>query len=276
MFFACTAPVRRAPAPTPTPSQPTLVTPPDNLPSVSYHFAPRAHYSILRSDSVITFIGSRKQVQAIARTAYVTLSIESEQGGAFRAVLDSLRAESGTLFSAAARDSATGTSWTSMITSMGRLGALAASQKTLLGDQIAYLLSLLIPVLPPDGLHDSSTWTDSTSVPVHVDSFEATETSQRVYRYTGRQHEFSVETVSLTLQEVFHRSGKAVQSGRAMSLTGHGVRSSHYSLTQNGHVFSAEGRDSLGMSIMVAPESGAIPAFQIGRFRIQLLSGSDR
>jgi hypothetical protein len=223
-------------------------------------------YALERRDSLtLELPGGGNQVQQFARTAYVTVAIAEATGGYRTTIrLDSLRQEAGGTVSADSVLRAEGTTWTGTMTPQGRLGELKADRASVVGDQVGTSLGVLFPVLPPAGLQEAASWTDTTERALRTDAFDAKEravTSYRVLKVENRVYTIDAATA-------FQRTGSGGQATQPMEMTSQGARKSMYRFGSEGAVVGAEGADSAEMTIAIPAVGQTVPVHQRASWKI--------
>ena len=253
---ACGGGPRTATSPTPLPaaggnvSASGTATSPDAR--IAYSLKQPVAYEVSRYDSIaFQNIGSGAP-QVTGRRARLLVTPD---GGKVQVSLDSVVGVLGQRLAPSALDSARGARVEVRMNQDGPSGDLRLSPKTVLVGQLGSVVRLLFPQLPKNGARAGDAWGDSTSYPVHLDAFEATETAARESRASkGTAGGVRVEGI-----ERLTRKGSATQGGRAMTLSGSGVRQVTYDLAPEGWVSFLIARDSLDLRVIVPDSPDPIP-----------------
>ncbi len=261
--------VRPEPKPASGPAATTPQPPPSRTGSLLYRPVAAAAYAFERRDSLtLQLPGGATQVQQFDRTAYLTISIAGGSGSYRTAIhLDSLRQEAGGTVPTDSLLRAEGTNWTATLSPEGRLSDLRADRPTGVGDQLGANLVALFPVLPPTGLQEGVSWTDTTQRTLRADAFDATERAVTGYRAAKSEG----RAITIESNTAFQRSGKGGEAGQAMEMASQGTRRGNYRFGTDGMVLAGEGADSSEMTISVPAVGQSVPVSQRASWRIATL-----
>lgn len=264
-----------APAPpaTPRPSvDPVRTTP---APPVALRY-PRSgggivRYAFHRRDSLTaTMPSGETQVQQLARTAYLTLTlVHADSGSRITAVVDSVRPDSGFAFAALLLDSARAARWTAWRDTAGHTRVDAGTSPSLAASQIRDELQLLFPPLPPQGALPGARWTDSTTMDGRVSAFAATEV---VHSQLAAGTALSVAgAVPVEVLRSRAASGTGTQFGQPISVAGTGADSLAYQLFPDGRVVQVEGRRWTDLVVSLPTIGQSVPARESSTLLFTLL-----
>ena len=216
-----------------------------------------------REDSIIlTLPNGGRQMQRQGRTARFTMTLTP---GNIRVRLDALtlRPALGDM-----ANEVVGTTWTGRVSPSGRITGLQASRGTPLAEEMSTLVQAFLPRLAAATVRPGASWSDSSSGPVRVDIFRATE--ERNSRWSSGEHTTrdGLPVMPIRLRENYEQLGRGSQSGRQLTMTAQGRRIATYYLTLDGRVDAAVMQDSVAKFITIAETRQSIPTMQYGRTSI--------
>lgn len=252
-----------APEPAPAPSV--------NRPATNAAVAIRRDWASVvtleRDDSlVITLPGGGIQVQRQGQSARFLLTLTP---GAIRVRLDNLTLRP-TLGDAA--NEVIGTIWTGRVNSNGRVDGLQASRGTPLAEEIGNAVRTMLPRLVSGMVRPNQSWSDSSSGPIRVDIFRATEQRSSRWSSAERTTRDGITVIPVRLREDFEQLGRGSQSGRQMTMTAQGRRTGTYYLTLDGRVDGAILQDSVAKLITIPESRQSIPTMQHSRTVLRYLA----
>ena len=203
----------------PKPGIEPIPMPVQEQPAISYRVTGTTKYALHRRDSVTVQLPSGPtQAQIWGRTVYLRTTVEPAGAGAterrIEVVIDSIVLDQDVDFPKVMLDSATGTRWTGWFLPTGRLEDLVASKSSLVGEQIRNQLRLFFPVLPANGANLGSEWSDSTTSPVKVSAFEATEQALSRYRVAGFDIHAGTDVIRIDAARTSGLAASGSQFGR--------------------------------------------------------------
>ena len=279
LLAACAsgATVETAPTPEPKPGEPTVpVSNPGKGRAISFRAVRSAPYRIERHDSLtLQYEGGASQNQVRDRTAFVRLTLaDAPAGGGFRVtiVLDSLLAtENGMPAPFDSIAVARGTQWTATLTPAGELQEFQANRSSLLGDELASTLRLLLPKIPQGGVRENMAWSDTTRYQLVADAFPGTETAAISYQATATD-----QGIALASEGTYTRSGTRKQAEQELEMTASGSRKATHRISQEGTLVSATGSDAGDMTISVPAVGQTVPVEQTSTYTITSLSTGSR
>ncbi|HEX5387798.1 MAG TPA: hypothetical protein VFW66_13930 [Gemmatimonadales bacterium] len=233
-----------------------------------------AAYAYERRDSLaLQLPGGATQVQQSTRTAFLTVSVvpavtpaPAPAAYAVTIRLDSLRQDAGGTVPPDSLLLAQGTRWTGSLTPDGRLTGLAPDRTTGVGDQIGAGLIALFPALPPGGVVDDATWSDTTQRTLRADAFDAVERAVTTYHATKT----GGNALAITSSTTFERTGERADSAQPMQMASHGARQGSYKFGAPGLVLDAAGVDSAEMTISIPAVGQSVPVSQRANWRFTL------
>jgi hypothetical protein len=263
--------------PAPKPDEPAApASNPGRGPALNFRAARNVPYRIERHDSLtLQYEGGASQNQVRDRTAFVRLTLaEAPASGGFRVtiVLDSVLAtENGMPAPFDSMAIARGTQWSATLTPAGELQGLQANRSSLLGDELASTLRLLLPHIPQGGVRENMAWSDTTRYQLVADAFPGTETAATRYRATG-----SDKGIELVSEGTYTRSGTRKQAEQELEMTASGSRKATHRISQEGTLVSANGSDAGDMTISVPAVGQTVPVKQSSTYTITSLSTGSR
>jgi hypothetical protein len=266
--------------PTPQPGEPAAPPPPPGGrgPAVTFRSVQGAPYRVERHDSVtLQYEGGASQEQLRDRTAFVRLSLAPGAAGSYRVtiLLDSLSAwENGVPVPPDSAAAVRGTQWTATLTPAGELQALQANRKSLLGDELATTLRLLLPRIPQGGVREGMEWSDTTKYEVLADAFPGTETATMAYRAEEADAGGDRKAIALESSGTYQRSGTRLQGEQELQMTASGTRKASHRIAIEGTVLSAVGSETGDMTISVPALGQTVPVKQSSSYSITAASGT--
>ena len=267
------------PAPAPKPGEPAPPAPTGGRgPAVTFRPVQGAPYRVERHDSLtLQYEGGASQEQVRDRTAFVRLTLAEAPGGSYRAtiVLDSMLAwENGVPVPFDSLGPLRGTQWTATLTTAGALEGLKANRSSILGDELASTLRLLLPRLPQGGVREGMAWSDTTRYELVADAFPGTETTAMTYRAT--EAEGSRNAIALESEGTYTRSGTRLQGEQELEMTASGKRQGVHRLAAEGNLVSAEGSEAGDMTISVPAVGQTVPVKQSSSYSITSAAAGSR
>jgi hypothetical protein len=262
---------RPQPEPGPAPSEGGVATPavPEAAPgAVVYRPAPNTTFALERRDSLtLQLPGGATQVQEFQRTAYLGIAVRGAAPPYEVAIrLDSIRQQGGSV-SPDSLFRAEGTRWMAALSANGELTDLRSDRNSTIGDQVGATLPVLFPALPLSGLQPGSVWTDTTERSLKADAFDATERAVTAYRATDADG----SAITIESSTTFERTGKGGQAEQPMEMTADGARRAVYRFGRSGGVLTAQGADSVEITITVTAVGQTVPVTQRATWRIESL-----
>ncbi|HEX5633366.1 MAG TPA: hypothetical protein VFX50_09065, partial [Gemmatimonadales bacterium] len=195
----------------------------------------------------------------VDRTAWVRLLIAG--GTQVTVALDSMRSPSIPADSLRPLD---GTVWTGTLEEGRRLGALTSVRRTPLAEQVALpMMRDLLPVLPETGARSGATWWDSTTTPQRLAGAELPVTTVTDYRAAETA---GARELAITGDTRVSAKDTSATFGQPIEITASGVRQRTWLLSAGGQLVSAEGSDSVAMTLDVPSVGQTVPATQRTRF----------
>ncbi len=233
---------------------------------------PVAHYALARVDSLTVVMAGADQGQVLDRTMFLTVTSEPAQAGQTITILiDSLQTREAGLVSPFALDSLRGVRWTGSLSATGRMGALTASQATLLGAPLSGQFRLLFPLLPADGARPGATWTDSTSDTIQVSAFGGRDRAELVYRANDAERALGQPVLPVSVVRLSTIAGATDQNGQTISLSGKDSTLVNYRLSAAGKLMAASGSSSADMTIAIPAVGQTLPARARANFSLTRL-----
>ena len=268
--------VDTAPTPQPEPGEPTTpASNPGKGPALNFRAARNAPYRIERHDSLtLQYEGGESQNQVRDRTAFVRLSLAEAPAGGGRVtiVLDSVLAtENGMPVPYDSLAAARGTQWTATLTPAGEIQGLQANRSSILGDELASTLRLLLPRIPQGGVRENMAWSDTTQYQIVADAFPGTETTAMSYRATAAD-----KGIELASEGTYTRAGTRKQAEQELEMNASGSRKARHRISQDGALVSAQGSDAGDMTISVPAVGQTVPVKQSSTYTITSLSPGAR
>ena len=261
-------------APAPKPGEPAAPAAPSGGrgPAVTFRPVQGAAYRVERHDSLtLQYEGGATQQQVRDRSAVVRLSLATGSApGSYRVtiLLDSLSAmENGVPVPLDSAAAARGTQWTGTLTAAGELQGLQANRQSLLGDELASTLRLLLPRIPQGGVRDGMEWSDTTKYDLVADAFAGTETAAMAF------HASDADTgdrkgIALESEGTYTRSGTRQQGEQELQMTASGNRKASHRIAIEGTVLSATGSEAGEMTISVPALGQTVPVTQSSTYSI--------
>ena len=263
------APHPPTPAPTPTPSgnEPK----PETERGIGYALSARMRYTFYRRDSVVIQMPSGEvQLQNTGRTAFLSLTLVPNGSEARLAVtLDSIRPDPDVYIPPASLDSATRTQWTGRFLRDGRLSDLVATQKSWLGEQVGDQLSVVFPILPPEGVRVGAIWSDSSTRRLKVGAIETTETGLTQYAAPAAESYAGVSAIRIesTLNATLWGAGNEL----GQELSGTSSDWVVYHMALDGRMLGGSGTESADMTITVTDVGQVVPTRKFSRFSFEAI-----
>jgi hypothetical protein len=268
--------------PAPKPGEPEAPAPPagGHGPAVTFRPVQGAAYRVERHDSLtLQYEGGASQQQLRDRSAVVRLSLAPGTApGSYRVtiVLDSLDAlENGVPVPIDSAAAARGTQWTGTLTADGALQNLQANRQSLLGDELASTLRLLLPRIPQGGVREGMAWSDTTEYPLVADAFAGNEKAAITYRASETETN-GRKAIALESDGTYSRSGTRLQGEQELQMTASGNRKASHRIAMEGMVLSAQGSDAGEMTISVPALGQTVPVKQSSSYSITAASPSAR
>ena len=261
--------------PAPRPGEPAAPAPPPGGrgPAVTFRSLQGAPYRVERHDSLtLQYEGGASQEQLRDRTAFVRLSMSpGMEAGSYRVtiLLDSLTAlENGVPVPLDSAAAVRGTQWTATLTPAGALQRLEANRKSLLGDELASTLRLLLPRIPQGGVREGMEWSDTTKYDLVADAFSGSETATMAYRAEPAEAGSERKAIELESSGTYQRSGTRLQGEQELQMTASGTRKASHRIAIEGTVLSAQGSETGDMTISVPALGQTVPVKQSSTYSI--------
>lgn len=263
-------------APAPKPGEPAVPAPPSGGrgPAVTFRSLQAAPYRVERHDSLtLQYEGGASQEQLRDRTAFVRLSLApGAAAGSYRVtiLLDSLLAwENGVPVPPDSAAAVRGTQWTATLSPDGELQGLRANRQSLLGDELATTLRLLLPRIPQGGVREGMAWNDTTKYELVADAFAGSETATMAYRAAEAEGSAGGgKAIALESSGTYDRSGTRLQGEQELQMTASGTRKASHRIAIEGTVLSAQGSESGDMTISVPALGQTVPVKQSSSYSI--------
>ena len=260
--------------PAPKPGTPEAPAPPPGGrgPAVTFKSVQGTVYRVERHDSLtLQYEGGASQDQVRDRTAVVRLSLApGATAGSYRVtiVLDSLDAmENGVPVPVDSAAAARGTQWTGTLTADGELQDLKANRQSVLGDELASTLRLLLPRIPQGGVREGMHWSDTTKYDLVADAFAGEESAVMAYRASDTDMN-GRDAIALESEGSYTRSGTRQQGEQELQMTASGTRKASHRVAMEGTVLSATGSEAGEMTISVPALGQTVPVKQSSTYSI--------
>ncbi len=248
----------RAPATAPRPAASIPSRPAMLLLSPSW----QSRVRLERADSIIlTLPGGESQVQLLTRRASFTLTVGPRAAVTVR--LDSLAMSPAP---GSASLPLIGTVWTGRMLGTGVEWQTTAGAGPVVEDLSADVQGLF-PRLRPGGVVAGLHWADTAMTKGRVDIFE---TSQRLTTQWTAGSDTTIagaELLPLLATGLLEQSGRGSAAGVAMTMTGQGIRSHTYYLSENGQIRMVDRRDSVAVLISIPSSRQIVPTVRWIRSR---------